>query len=137
MPVEFVAPPGIAKIEEHLSMKLNLHMLALSTIIGNTLYVCQAYTESQYRLQSFGDITIVEGTDNVDIIVKLEEGSIRYNYVYRQASVTSCTIYDENGKPLDADVKAVQATYEKLVDYCTALMVARMEAAAPATTETN
>lgn len=126
MSVEFVAPPGFAKLEESLSMKLNLHMIAIGSMLGNTAYVCQAYQKSRFMFPALGNVTVTHGQDNTDLTIEAGGRKITYQYHYRRANIAHCIVYDEDGKVIEGDVKTVQATYEAVVDYCTTLMVDRM-----------
>lgn len=133
--IEFVAPPGFAKIEEKLSMRLNLHMIALSAMLSNTAYVCQAHMKQRFMFTSNGPVTVVQGTDNCDIRVANKTGYITYQFKYRHNTISHCGYTASNGVAEDIDVKDLQASYETVSDYCATLMATRMEHVVDVTTE--
>lgn len=132
MAIEFVAEPGFAKMPEEMSIKLNLHMVAIGAILGNTLYVCRAYTQGrEWYFPSVGNVKTCHSERISDIDVRIPDGRIKYQYDHRAHSVTSCTIYDNEGVATPPDVSAIQASYEALVDYAVAVMQERMSPPGP------
>lgn len=126
-PVQFDAPPGFARMDERTSLKLNLHMTAVSSMLAYTASICQTQLQNRtFQFPEVGNVRVRHGRDNTDITVIANGCKVMYQYHYRRQQISLCSRFDDKGNVLESDFSSVKASYEAVLDYCTTVLAERM-----------
>lgn len=127
-PVQFDAPPGFARMDERTSLKLNLHMTAISSMLAYAASICQSQLHHRvFQFPAVGNVSVRHGRDNTDITVLANGCKVMYQYHYARQQISLCSRYDDKGNVLESDFSTVKASYEAILDYCTTVLAERMD----------
>lgn len=128
MSVTMHAPEHYATMEETLAMKLNLHSMAVATLLTYTRQIKMSKTfDGIFVFPSHANVKALQGNNQDEFTVKLDRLSIKYCLNYFNYQVSSYTIYNELGEAIDPTIEIMQSSYESLISYCTEIMLGILE----------